>query len=421
MYKYIIYAGLAFTILLVGFATMKGKKEAQNNVPKVMVWHQRDTSERGLFKQIVDQYNATHKDHQIEILYKETEELRSGYIAAAIGGQGPDLVYGPSDAVGIYALSDLIKPVDEVLPAEYFNQFRPDGYVSLKNLKGEMKKWSLADQIGNHVTLVYNKKLVPHPPQTTDELMEMGKSLTKDTNGDGKIDQYAIVWNYREPFFFIPFLTGFGGRVMDDNGHPTLDTQANVSAMQLILDMRNKYKIIPKEIDYDTAEAMFKDGKAAMVINGSWAWSGYAKAGIDYGLSPLPIVSASQMRMKPMTTSKGYSVNAAVSEEKMKYVRQVLMYLTSEEVQLQFAQKLGTLPVNIKALEEAQKTANDTFKGAYAQYLESVPVPVDPRVRQIWDGMRGPYQLIMSGSEKAEKGAKMMQLQCQKLINDTFM
>ena len=46
----------------------------------------------------------------------------------------------------------------------------------------------------------------------------MGKELTSDTDGDGRIDQYALTWNYTEPFFFIPFLTGFGGWVYDDQG-----------------------------------------------------------------------------------------------------------------------------------------------------------------------------------------------------------
>jgi len=35
--------------------------------------------------------------------------------------------------------------------------------------------------------------------------------------------------------------------------------------------------------------------------------------------------------------------------------------------------------------------------------------------------MRGPYQLVMSGAISARKGAKEMQAQCSKLIEDTYL
>ena len=82
----------------------------------------------------------------------------------------------------------------------------------------------MADQIGNHLTLVYNRSLVPEPPATLDDLVRIAQAQTRDTDGDGRIDQYGLVWNYREPFFFMPFLTAFGGWMMDEEtGRPTLD------------------------------------------------------------------------------------------------------------------------------------------------------------------------------------------------------
>ena len=52
--------------------------------------------------------------------------------------------------------------------------------------------YQVADKLGNHLTLVYNKKLVPVPPTTDEELVEIGKELTVDTNGDGKPDRYGL-------------------------------------------------------------------------------------------------------------------------------------------------------------------------------------------------------------------------------------
>jgi maltose-binding protein MalE len=48
-------------------------------------------------------------------------------------------------------------------------------------------------------------------------------------------------------------------------------------------------------------------------------------------------------------------------------------------------------------------------------------MPVAPQMRQIWDGMRGPYQLIMNGAVTPEEGARRMQRDAEKRIADTFL
>ena len=57
-------------------------------------------------------YMAEHPGVVVEQIYKETEELRSGFIVAAIAGQGPDLVYGPSDQVGPFQVMGIIEPLE---------------------------------------------------------------------------------------------------------------------------------------------------------------------------------------------------------------------------------------------------------------------------------------------------------------------
>jgi ABC-type glycerol-3-phosphate transport system substrate-binding protein len=50
-------------------------------------------------------------------------------------------------------------------------------------------------------------------------------------HGRSGFDVYGLTWNYTEPFFFVPFLTGFGGWFMDEEGNPTLDTPETVKAI----------------------------------------------------------------------------------------------------------------------------------------------------------------------------------------------
>ena len=332
---------------------------------------------------------------------------------AAVAGQGPDLIYGPADNVGVLVTTKAIQPLDAFLPSEYFARFVPQGVVSWQG-----SRWLVADQIGNHLTLVYNKTTVPNPPQTLDELIAVAQKLTVDTDGDGRPDTYGLTWNYREPFFFIPFLTAFGGWVMDDNGNPTLDNDQTVQAIQFVLDLRDKYKVIPKEGDYEIADMLFKEKRTAMIINGPWSWSGYDVPATNM-VAALPQNSANGRWCEPMISAKGYSVNASLAPAKIPIVTELLTFLTSGEVQQEMADKLATTPVDREVLSSPALKNNPALMASMQQIEHGRPIPIIPRMRAIWDGMRGPYQLVMNGSITAREAAHRMQREAEKNIADS--
>jgi maltose-binding protein MalE len=402
--------------LMLALAMLAGGCRQQEDHTLIRIWHSKDSSERDFLNEVVARYNAANPGVRVVTLYKETEELRNHFIFSSIGGQGPDLVYGPADNLGTFGLTETVRPLDDLLPPEYFADFTEDGL-----LQWEGRTVMVADQVGNHLAFVYNRKLMPVPPATLDELVEMGQRLTIDINGNGRPDQYALAWNYTEPFFFIPFLTAFGGWVMDEDGRPTLDTEATVKAIQFVLDLRDRYRIIPRESDYNVAETLFKEGRSAAIINGSWAWAGYGAAGVDYGLARIPMNSANGQWSAPMMSAKGYSLNPAVSDERLPQVLHLLQYLTSAEIQMEMAERLTTIPVLRSVLASDVLERNPHLAQSLAQVEVARQMPLAPQMRQIWDGMRGPYQLVMNGAITAERGAAMMQREAQKRIDDTFL
>lgn len=370
----------------------------------IVIWHQMRVDERLILADQLKQFMALHPGVVAEEIYKETEELRSGFIVAAIAGQGPDLVYGPSDMVGPFEVMGIISPLENLFDKEYLSSFIPQ---ALTYYKGHL--YQIADKIGNHLTLVYNKRMVSTPPQTDEELIEMGRSLTRDLNGDGKPDQYALAWNYTEPFFFIPFLTGFGGWVMTDQGQPTLDSQAMVDGLKFIRDLRDRYRIIPGEADYNIADALFKDGKSAMIINGDWSWAGYKKAGIDIGVAPLPRIVSTGLWCEPMVSPKGFSLNANVSPEKRRLVIELVKFLMQPDLQLQTARALNTMPTRKETVNSEFVQNNDIMRNSALQIEHGRPMPVVPELRAIWDAMRPSYQAVLGGAKTPEQAARDMQ------------
>ncbi|MEL7361983.1 MAG: extracellular solute-binding protein [Bacteroidota bacterium] len=387
-----------------------------DGVTTVRIWHLKDAEERVVLEEAAKRYSEANPDVNVEVLYKDTEELRNHYVFGAIGGKGPDMIYGPADNVGLYALTETAMALQDRVDPAFVERFEEDGLLFWGD-----SLLLVADQLGSHLTFVYNKTLMPEPPATLDELVAMAPELTVDADGDGRPEQYALTWNYTEPFFLVPFLSGFGGWMLDENGRPTLDTPEMVNAIQFVLDLRDEHQVIPRESDYNIAETLFKEGRAAAVINGPWSWGGYAEAGVDFGMARIPYNTETGIWPAPIVSARGYSVNAAVTDEKLPYVLDVLDYLTGEEVQRQMVRDLFAIPT-LKTVrrDTVLMQSNEFVQQSLSQAEVSKSMPTEPQLRQIWDGMRGPYQLVMNGNVSAEEGARLMQKQAEELIADTF-
>ena len=142
---------------------------------------------------------------------------------------------------------------------------------------------------------------------------------------------------------------------------------------------------------------------------------------MDYGLARIPRMSETGDWCAPVTSAKGYSVNVNVTAEQRPYVRDVLRYLTDAEMQTAMARELATIPV-IDAVRNGPVVRDNPILQASLRQVEvGRPMPLAPQMRQIWDGMRGPYQLVMNGAVTPEEGARLMQEQTEKLIKDTFL
>ncbi|WP_413569000.1 extracellular solute-binding protein [Bdellovibrio sp. HCB117] len=381
---------------------------------RVQLWHQMIYGHRVVLSDALREFEKENPGIVVQETYRETEELRSSYQAAAMGGSGPELVFGPSDQIGPFATMNIIRPLDEVLEPDYFKQFDPLAIPLYRD-----KHYMIGGAVGNHLMLIYNKKLVSKPPQNSDELIAIGKEHTKDLNGDGKIDRYGLVFNYTEPFFFAPFIPAFGEAFMTDDAKPNLNTPALRKTFEFILQLRDKHKIIPKECDYETANALFKQGKAAMLINGDWSWGDYKDAGMDFGIARIPMISETKKWPSPLVGTAGYSLNVNMqTREHEEAALKLLRYLTSERVQLMFMERVGVLPSNL-SLRDNPAVKNNPLLEVSSEIMEvGTPMPVVPEIRGVWDSLRIQYQKLLANSLTPDQAAEGAQKLAEAQITD---
>lgn len=380
---------------------------------EIVLWEMMDPDERVILDEFIVEYNATHPDVVFSRTNFAPEQLRTQFLTSAMGGGGADLLFGPADNAGPFSVTKLIHPIDEIYPPEYLAKFIPLGFDTLS---GHI--WTLPAQVGNHLCLICNSDFIDSPPQTFEEMIQMALEFTQDTNGNGSPDRYGIVFESKEPFWLVPFLGSFGGWVMDSDYNPTLDTPAMVKALTFLSDLRNRYGVLPRECDYQLADTIFKEGNGAMTINGHWAWRGYDDAGIPITVASIPKNEETGLWAVPMISSRGYSVNANISGERLEKTKEVLDYLVSKEVQVAFATKLAVIPSLRAAFEDPAVKDMERIGASWEQYKKGKRMPVVPEMRAIWDAMRPAFQNVLNGETTPAEAAKAMQADAERKIKE---
>jgi arabinogalactan oligomer/maltooligosaccharide transport system substrate-binding protein len=250
---------------------------------------------------------------------------------------------------------------------------------------------------------VFNKALVSEPPQDTDELFEMGKELTSGEN-------YGLVWNQVEPFWLVPWLGGFKGKVFAEDGvTPTLNTPEMVATLKFLHDMKYDAKIIPAESDYAAADSLFKEGKAAMIINGDWSLGGYTEIeGLEFGVARIPKVVATGEWPKPYTSGKYFMLPKDLSGDKLEAAKGFINWVTSKDIQLRQLD-FKRLPARQEALEDPKVAQDPILKGSAEQMTVGTPMPTVLEMRCNWDAMKPEMQAVLADTKTPEDAAAAMQ------------
>ncbi|MCX8059398.1 MAG: extracellular solute-binding protein [Spirochaetes bacterium] len=410
-----VFSLLVLSLILISFFVLfsckPGAKEIKSG--KLTIWHQMDPAEEALLQELIKKFNEKYPDIKIEAVHYQTEDLRTNYQTAAVAGEGPDIVYGPADNVGVFATlkGGIIKTLDEYLPKDFVASFLD---FALANFKYKGKIWGLPDRIGNHLMLIVNKKLLDKRIDSFDEIINNYASYAKNLEDkDPKNDQWPIVFFAKEPFWFVAFYGAFGGNVFKNDNEPDLNNEAMIKALKFYKSLYDK-KIIPKDLDYNAADTLFKEGKSLMIINGDWSLGNYQQT-MDIVTFPIPKVPGGNYP-KPYTSSKGYSINANINDKQVQLAIQFLKFVLSYENQKLWATKLNILPANKKYFGEMEAGASAVIKGSMEQLSYGTPMPTIPEMRAVWDAIRPNLEAVLNGSKTPEQAAADMQKEASEKI-----
>ncbi|MEV4751848.1 ABC transporter substrate-binding protein [Streptosporangium sp. NPDC049248] len=308
--------------------------------------------------------------------------------SAVAAGTVPDVGILDQPLVARYALDGTISemPAGTVDEKAYY-----PGALNTNKVSGKIYGLPLDHTA---VALFYNKKLVPTPPKTWDELKQTAAKVHQD---DPKIAGMVVPKGDGYGGWMWPgFLAGAGGSLVDEKDKKILfDQQPGVDALQLWVDLLPSS---PRAItDSDKA---FENGLAGMMISGPWDVANIKEQfpDLEFGTAPLPY------KTEPAGNIGGENAVVFSKGKNAELAWKWLTYLTNADNNTALAQALGGFPTNVAAAERDAAT----FGPDQAAFLEQLKVaharPALPEWIQINDEIIAPaIESALSGKATSQQ------------------
>ena len=374
----------ARSIALLGALGLALTPLAQAGDLKLLVWINGDKGYNGLQK-VGD---AFERDSGVKVTVQHPEGAPDKFQSSSGAGKGPDVFCWPHDRAGEWARSGLIVPIR---PREKLrNEIDASAWKAFQ-YQGQTWGYPIAIEA---IGLIYNKKLVPTPPKSFEEVIAMDRAFV----AQGK---KAILWDYDKSFFSWPMLAGSGGYIFGRDAAGNLDvrdigvnTPGAVKAAEVLSGLVRNGQM-PKGAGYAEMESAFSRGEVAMMISGPWAWDNAKRSNIDFGVAPIPSVNGHPA--KPFVGVLGCMIAAPskVKDLAREFIENYLLRVDSLKT-INADVPLGT-PANKAFYAELASDPNISATMENARVGE--PIPNIPETGKFFTAMDAALEAITQGRQ----------------------
>ena len=202
---------------------------------------------------LVEAFEAKHPDIDVEVTVSDWDAYWTGLQTGIAGGDAPDVFAMDGPLFPDYQSRDVLLDL-----APYIER---DGFDLTALADAGVAHFTTADggQYGlprdlNVVALYYNKAMfdaagIPYPDETWtwDTLVEVGKQLTLDADGDGQPEQWGFYTETTdmENYWSELVWQNGGDIVSDDRTQTLLGSDEAVGGLQFLQDLIWTHKIMP--------------------------------------------------------------------------------------------------------------------------------------------------------------------------------
>ncbi len=233
------------------------------------------------------------------------------------------------------------------------------------------------------LVIYYNKDMFneagldyPKDGWTWEDFLATAKGLTRDTDGDGKIDQYGFLfskWFYQ----WIPWVWQNDADVLSPDGAKAegyTNSPETVEAITFFTDLLLKHKVAPTPTDWTAMVGgtwdKFLTGRVGMVLSGHWSMVGL-QLSKHFNLETVGVVGLPQNKKRvTVFYESNYSIPATTKYPKEAY--EFIKYWTGPEVQKSALLSGIAIPGVIPVAEELKtQHPNEVIFNDEVQYMRA--------------------------------------------------
>lgn len=327
-----------------------------------------DGQGRDYWDKIAGEFHDAHPNVTVNVEMGDWATYKEVLTARLAANNPPDVTYMCDQDTHLYR--DQFVPMDSYIDAAYKADVTQDTW-DLYTVDGKVR--ALPAMVQWNALIInadlFRERGVPIPADpdrawTWDEFMDAAQKLTFDRDGDGAIDVYGTAVagiNWDIEWYNLHYGFNRDARFMD----PTLSTftinnDKGVEYMQWLLDLQDKYKVIPPGaagLSLDDVYQMLFRGQVAMFHGApfviSWMESSVASGELEKAVD-LQIVQYPHFEGETMVTdlaSCGFAVfNRPDEPYRTEQAVQLALYITSAD-KLRDWKAGGYMPARLSAMD----------------------------------------------------------------------
>ncbi len=383
-----------------------------------------------LIDNMTNAFNEQNPDIHVSAVYTGNYDDTVTAIQTAIGTSGqPDLFV--SLATQRFTMDDtgMAMPLDDIIAADPEGQAFVDDFIDGFMLDSYVEGGHIISIPFQRSTMVlfYNKDafrevgLDPdHAPQNWTELVEYAQKLTNENRYGVAIALNSGSAQWAFTGFSLQNCTNGVGLMSADGKHVYFDTPENVEALQLWLDLQNKYNCMaPGIVQWTDMPTQFLAGEVAMIYHTTGNLTNIKNnANFDFGVAFLP---AGRQWGAP-TGGGNFYITKGISEERQQAAWKYIKFMCSTENAAQWSIDTGYVATRESCYEtEVLKNYYASFPQAlvaYEQLPYAQPELTTYNAAEMWRILNDNIQAAVTGEMTAAEALAAAQEQGDDLLSD---
>ena len=342
----------------------------------------------------MDIFQKQHPNIKVVLEPVSYKDKETKYTVESAAGRAPDVFHVHAFSLPMFFSKGFAKDLTPFIEKEdpgFLDAWYP---LPIELMKSKGKIHAMP---GDYMTMVlfYNTEMFKaagldpnKPPKTWDEFLEYAKKLTRDTDGDGKVDQWAFgTVGAKSPGFtlrFGPFIWSFGGDYLTpDMKHSALDSPEAKEAFRFFVELYTKYKVVPPGLtamNPQEVRTQLAQKKVAMIMGSGWTPPIVNKINPDLNAFEVLKAAPGPMKRKQATAIWLSSWVMSPNTKHPNEAWELLKFITSKEMELKWFVDNNVTSSRKDVSGVAPEILNNKFASVLASQLPYGKV--EPQIKQ---------------------------------------